>query len=170
MSRGRSKSGSVFLARNSLFLAHHAAIAAEPQDLDLIVEIPGAPVPAVVRLAVPGERGVGADGPGLPALLDPCGQFVAAIGAHYNAAKAGLEGLTRGYAARLVKEGITVNGVAPSLIETDMIRARREEMAARIPLGRMGKPEEVAQAVLMLIGNPYRTGQTIQLNGDTNFI
>jgi 3-oxoacyl-[acyl-carrier protein] reductase len=50
-----------------------------------------------------------------------------AIGAHYNAAKAGLEGLTRGYAARLVKEGITVNAEAPSLIETDMMCSRRDE-------------------------------------------
>jgi 3-oxoacyl-[acyl-carrier protein] reductase len=93
-----------------------------------------------------------------------------AIGAHYNASKAGMEGLTRGYAARLIKEGITVNAVAPSLIETDMMRARRDEMAARIPLGRLGQPEEVAQAVLMVIGNPYMTGQTVQLNGGTNFI
>ncbi|MFX7922609.1 SDR family oxidoreductase, partial [Acinetobacter baumannii] len=44
-----------------------------------------------------------------------------AIGPHYNASKAGMEGLTRGYAARLVKDGITVNSVAPSLIETDMM-------------------------------------------------
>src|SRR3954451_18242379 len=44
------------------------------------------------------------------------------VGVHYNASKAGMEGLTRGYAARLVKEGITVNAVAPSLIETDMVR------------------------------------------------
>jgi 3-oxoacyl-[acyl-carrier protein] reductase len=92
------------------------------------------------------------------------------IGVHYNASKAGMEGLTRGYAARLVKEGITVNAVAPSLIETDMMRARRDEMVPRIPLGRMGCPEEVAQAVLMVIGNPYMTGQTVQLNGGTNFI
>jgi 3-oxoacyl-[acyl-carrier protein] reductase len=92
------------------------------------------------------------------------------IGVHYNASKAGIEGLTRGYAARLVKEGITVNAVAPSLIETDMMRARRDEMVPRIPLGRMGYPEEVAQAVLMAIGNPYMTGQTVQLNGGMNFI
>ena len=45
------------------------------------------------------------------------------VGVHYNASKAGLEGLTRGYAARLVKQGITVNAVAPSLIETDMVRS-----------------------------------------------
>ncbi|MBO0738263.1 MAG: SDR family oxidoreductase [Alphaproteobacteria bacterium] len=92
------------------------------------------------------------------------------IGLHYNASKAGLEGLTRGYAARLVREGITVNAVAPSLIETDMMRARRDEFVSRIPLGRMGYPDEVAQAVLMVIGNPYLTGQTVQLNGGTSFI
>jgi 3-oxoacyl-[acyl-carrier protein] reductase len=91
------------------------------------------------------------------------------IGVHYNASKAGMEGLTRGYAARLVKEGITVNAVAPSLIETDMMRARRDEVVPRIPLGRMGYPQEVAQAALLVIGNPYMTGQTVQLNGGTNF-
>ena len=92
------------------------------------------------------------------------------IGVHYNASKAGMEGLTRGYAARLVKEGITVNAVAPSLIDTDMMNARRDQYVARIPLGRMGTPEEVAQAVLMVLGNEYMTGQTVQLNGGTNFI
>jgi 3-oxoacyl-[acyl-carrier protein] reductase len=92
-----------------------------------------------------------------------------AIGAHYNASKAGMEGLTRGYAARLVKEGITVNAVAPSLIETDMMKGR-PELAARIPLGRMGQASEVAQAVLMVLGNDYMTGQTIMLNGGMAFI
>ena len=92
------------------------------------------------------------------------------IGVHYNASKAGMEGLTRGYAARLVKDGITVNAVAPSLIDTDMMNARREQYTARIPLGRMGTAEEVAQAVLMVVGNEYMTGQTVQLNGGTHFI
>ena len=92
-----------------------------------------------------------------------------AIGVHYNASKAGMEGLTRGYAARLVKEGITVNAVAPALIETDMMRGR-SDLAARIPLGRFGRPEEVAQAVLMVLGNDYMTGQTIMLNGGMAFI
>jgi len=92
-----------------------------------------------------------------------------AIGVHYNASKAGMEGLTRGYAARLVKEGITVNAVAPSLIETDMMKGR-PELAARIPLGRMGQASEVAQAVLMVLGNDYMTGQTIMLNGGMAFI
>ena len=92
-----------------------------------------------------------------------------AIGVHYNASKAGMEGLTRGYAARLVKEGITVNAVAPSLIETDMMRGR-SDLARNIPLGRMGRPSEVAQAVLMVLGNAYMTGQTIVLNGGMAFI
>jgi len=94
---------------------------------------------------------------------------VGAIGVHYNASKAGMEGLTRGYAARLVKEGITVNAVAPSLIETDMMKGRAD-LASRIPLGRLGQSDEVAQAVLMVLGNDYMTGQTIMLNGGMAFI
>lgn len=91
------------------------------------------------------------------------------IGLHYNASKAGMEGLTRGYAARLVKDGITVNAVAPSLIDTEMMSGSKEERAARIPLGRLGRPEEVAQAVLMVIGNEYMTGQTVPLSGGLSF-
>jgi 3-oxoacyl-[acyl-carrier protein] reductase len=91
-----------------------------------------------------------------------------AIGVHYNASKAGMEGLTRGYAARVVKEGITVNAVAPTLIETDMMRGR-SDLARNIPLGRLGHPDEVAQAVLMVLGNDYMTGQTIALNGGMAF-
>jgi 3-oxoacyl-[acyl-carrier protein] reductase len=91
------------------------------------------------------------------------------IGAHYNASKAGMEGLTRGYAARLVKEGITVNAVAPSLIETDMMRGQ-PNLSSRIPLGRLGRPEEVAKAALLVLGNDYMTGQTIALSGGMAFI
>jgi len=91
-----------------------------------------------------------------------------AIGPHYNASKAGIEGLTRGYAARLVKEGITVNAVAPSLIETDMMKGQ-ENLVSRIPLGRFGKADEVATAVMMLVDNPYMTGQTIAMSGGMAF-
>jgi len=91
-----------------------------------------------------------------------------AVGLHYNASKAGMEGLTRGYSARLAQEGVTVNAVAPSLIETDM-SPNRPQVAARIPLGRLGLPHEVAQVVLMVIGNAYLTGQTIQVNGGLHF-
>ena len=90
------------------------------------------------------------------------------IGPHYNASKAGIEGLTRGYAARLVKEGITVNAVAPSLIETDMMKGQHN-LVSRIPVGRFGKAEEVATAVMMLVDNPYMTGQTVAMSGGMAF-
>jgi len=91
------------------------------------------------------------------------------VGAHYNASKAGMEGLTRGYAARLARHGITVNAVAPSLIETEMTSANSLADSARIPVGRLGSGEEVAQAVLMVVSNAYMTGQTVQVNGGLHF-
>jgi len=90
------------------------------------------------------------------------------VGLHYTASKAGVEGLTRAYASRLVKEGITVNAVAPALIMTDMIK----DLGARkklIPMGRLGHTEEVAEAVVFLAGNAYTTGQTLHLNGGLYF-
>jgi 3-oxoacyl-[acyl-carrier protein] reductase len=81
-----------------------------------------------------------------------------------------MEGLTRGYAARLARDGVTVNAVAPSLIVTDMMPASLEEAAGRIPVGRAGTPEEVAMTVVMVIANPYLTGQTVQVNGGLSFV
>ena len=91
------------------------------------------------------------------------------VGAHYNASKAGMEGLTRGYAARLAKNGVTVNSVSPSLIETEMIAEHRKESMARIPVGRLGTGEEVAAVVMMVAANAYMIGQTVQVNGGMRF-
>jgi 3-oxoacyl-[acyl-carrier protein] reductase len=91
------------------------------------------------------------------------------VGAHYNASKAGMEGLTRGYAARLAKDGVTVNAVAPSLIATEMIAPHRSQNVGRIPVGRLGTGEEVAAVVLMVAANAYMTGQTVQVNGGLHF-
>ncbi len=90
------------------------------------------------------------------------------VGLHYTASKAGIEGLTRAYALRLVKEGITANVVAPVLIETDMM-PDTEGRRKLIPLGRLGQPDEVAEAVIFLVGNGYMTGQTIHLSGGLYF-
>jgi 3-oxoacyl-[acyl-carrier protein] reductase len=90
------------------------------------------------------------------------------VGPHYSASKAGMEGLTRAYAALLVKEGITVNAIAPSIIETDMIK-KGKDFTNYIPVGRMGQPDEVAQAVVFAVGNAYMTGQSILLNGGRYF-
>jgi 3-oxoacyl-[acyl-carrier protein] reductase len=59
--------------------------------------------------------------------------------------------------------------VAPSLIATDMVQAGLASSLSRIPVGRFGTSEEVAQVVLMLIGNAYMTGQTVALSGGMSF-
>ena len=92
------------------------------------------------------------------------------LGVVYNASKAGLEGLTRGYASRTAKDGITVNdmGLVTRLIRRWGALASRSE--ARIPVGRMGQGEDVAQATVMVIGNGFITGQTIAVNGGLAFL
>ncbi|HEX3940577.1 MAG TPA: 3-oxoacyl-ACP reductase family protein [Acidobacteriaceae bacterium] len=87
------------------------------------------------------------------------------VGPHYAASKAGMLGLTHFYAQRLAKEGITVNAIAPALIETEMVTSNPNARADRIPIGRFGAPEEVASAAAMLAANGYITGQTINVNG-----
>ncbi len=87
------------------------------------------------------------------------------VGPHYAASKAGMIGLTHGYASRLAKDGITVNAIAPALIETDMVTQNPNARADWIPMGRFGKVEEVADVVLLLATNGYITGQTIHVNG-----
>jgi 3-oxoacyl-[acyl-carrier protein] reductase len=87
------------------------------------------------------------------------------VGPHYAASKAGILGLTRFYASRLAKEGITVNAIAPALIETEMVRANPNASPERIPIGRFGTVEETASVAVMIAGNTYLTGQTIHVNG-----
>ncbi|MGO1075504.1 SDR family NAD(P)-dependent oxidoreductase [Inquilinus sp. CA228] len=88
----------------------------------------------------------------------------------YAAAKAGLEGLTRGYALRLAPEGVTVNAVAPGLVDTEMGQPLiAAGVVARIPVGRAGTGDEIARAVMLLVDNGYITGQTVAVNGGSLF-
>jgi len=92
-------------------------------------------------------------------------QYGGVIGPHYAATKAGILGLTRSYASQFAKEGITANAIAPALIETDMIVGLPPEIAARIPVGTIGAPDEVGRIAVMLAQSSYLTGQTINPNG-----
>jgi 3-oxoacyl-[acyl-carrier protein] reductase len=91
------------------------------------------------------------------------------VGPHYAASKAGMLGLTRGYARLLAKEGITVNAIAPALIQTEMVTANPNARPELIPIGRFGYVEEVSDVAVMLAGNAYITGQTINVNGGMYF-
>ncbi|MDD2603855.1 MAG: 3-oxoacyl-[acyl-carrier-protein] reductase [Desulfobacteraceae bacterium] len=91
--------------------------------------------------------------------------------ANYAAAKAGLIGLTKSLARELAPRNVTVNAVAPGLVDTDMAAAlapdARDALTASIPLGRIGTPEEVAAAVQFLASEAagYITGQVLHVNG-----
>jgi len=90
---------------------------------------------------------------------------------NYAASKAGLIGFTKALALEVASRGITVNAVAPGLIETDMTKAisegAHEEWAARIPLKRLGTPDDIAAAVAFLASDEasYITGQVLAVNG-----
>jgi 3-oxoacyl-[acyl-carrier protein] reductase len=88
------------------------------------------------------------------------------VGPHYAASKAGLHGLTHYLAARTASRGVTVNAIAPALIgDTGMLPGDRDQLAANIPLGRVGTPTEVAKLTLAVLLNGYLTNQVISIDG-----
>jgi 3-oxoacyl-[acyl-carrier protein] reductase len=99
------------------------------------------------------------------------GQMGNAGQANYAASKAGLIGFTKAVALEVASRNVTVNVVAPGMIETDMTQAiadkAREALVGRIPLGRLGAPDEVAAAVAFLASDEaaYITGQVLAVNG-----
>lgn len=90
------------------------------------------------------------------------------VGPHYTASKAGINGLTRYYASRLVKSGITVNAIAPALIETDMVKEAGLDPKV-LPIGRFGRLDEVASIVEMMVTNGFMTGQVVSVDGGLHF-
>ncbi|WP_462322096.1 acetoacetyl-CoA reductase [Halochromatium sp.] len=90
---------------------------------------------------------------------------------NYAAAKSGIHGFTKALAQEGATKGITVNAVAPGYVDTEMVRAVPanvlEKIIARIPVGRLGKPEDIARAVLFLVADEagFITGATLSVNG-----
>jgi 3-oxoacyl-[acyl-carrier protein] reductase len=88
------------------------------------------------------------------------------VGPHYAASKAGLHGLTHHLAARVAESGVTVNAIAPALIEhTDMLPGDPGYLAHAIPVGRLGKPEEVADMAVTMLRSAYLTSKVVSLDG-----
>ncbi len=91
--------------------------------------------------------------------------------ANYAATKAGIEAFSRSLARELGSRNITVNCVAPGFVDTDMTRAldakQRDALLSQVPLGRLGTPQDVADAVAFLVGSgaTYVTGITLHVNG-----
>ncbi|MBV9063030.1 MAG: acetoacetyl-CoA reductase [Alphaproteobacteria bacterium] len=90
---------------------------------------------------------------------------------NYAAAKSGIHGFTKALAQEGAAKGVTVNAIAPGYIDTDMVSAVPanvlEKIVARIPVGRLGKAEEIARGVLFLVGDGagFITGSTLSING-----
>ena len=90
---------------------------------------------------------------------------------NYAAAKSGIHGFTKALAQEGARSGITVNAIAPGYIDTDMVAAVPADVlakiVARIPVGRLGKAEEIARAVLFLVADEggFITGSTLSING-----
>jgi 3-oxoacyl-[acyl-carrier protein] reductase len=88
------------------------------------------------------------------------------LGPHYASSKAGLHGLVHWLASRFAGSGVTANAIAPALIEeTGMLPGGSDELAEVVPVGRLGKPDEVADLALAVIRNGYITNQVISVDG-----
>lgn len=134
------------------------------EDWDLLIDVNLRAPFLLAQRVVPGmrERGFGR-----VLFTSSVAAYVGGVvGPHYAASKAGLLGLTHYLAGRLAGHGVTVNAIAPALIEeTEMLPGDPGELSKRIPVGRLGKPDEVADIALALLRNPYVTNESVLVDG-----
>jgi 3-oxoacyl-[acyl-carrier protein] reductase len=139
------------------------------EDWDRVMEVNLRPAFLLAKQFAPGMR---ERGWGRIVLVSSVAAFTGGlVGPHYTASKSALIGLAHSLAASLAPHGVTVNAVAPALIEgggtlpgggSDEMP---ERLAERVPVGRLGVPEEVAQVVCSLVANPFVTAQTVSVDG-----
>jgi 3-oxoacyl-[acyl-carrier protein] reductase len=136
------------------------------EDWDRVMEVNLRPAFLLAKRLTPGMR---ERGWGRVVLVSSVAAFTGGIiGPHYTASKAALIGLAHALANPLAPHGVTVNALAPALVGTELLPGdaeTRSELTGKIPVGRLGRPEEVAEAVLLLVSNPYITAQTISVDG-----
>lgn len=157
------------LVNNAGIARDGLAVRMKPADWDLVLKINLQGAFLVAQQAMPGmmRNRWGR----IVNMASVVGQAGSAGQANYAASKAGLIGLTKALAQELGSRSITVNAVAPGYIDTDMTRGLPEElkqkMLAAVPLGRMGQPEDVANAVKFLASDEasYITGHVLAVNG-----
>lgn len=137
------------------------------EDWDRVMNVNLRPAFLLAKRLTPGmhERGWGR-----VVLVSSVAAFTGGlVGPHYTASKTALIGLARALAGPLAPYGVTVNAVAPALIKGGATLPGGEEahrqLAEQIPVGRLGCPEEVAEAVLYLVLNPFITSQTLSVDG-----
>ena len=136
-------------------------------DWDQVMEVNLRPAFLLARRLAPGMRGRGW---GRIVFVSSVAAFTGGIvGPHYTASKAALIGLAHSLAGSLAPHGVTVNAVAPALIEGGATLPgggeEHPELAQNVPVGRLGTPEEVAQTVHAIVSNPFITAQTISVDG-----
>jgi 3-oxoacyl-[acyl-carrier protein] reductase len=137
------------------------AISEENWDAMLAVNLKSAFL--VTKAVLPGMREAGWGR--ILNMSSTAAQIGGIVGPHYAASKAGLIGFTHWLAMYFAKQNITANALAPALVESDMVTADLRARPERIPIGRFGKPEELAALAVAILGNGYITGQTINVNG-----
>jgi 3-oxoacyl-[acyl-carrier protein] reductase len=87
------------------------------------------------------------------------------VGPDYAASKAGLHGVVHFLASRTAADGVTVNALAPGFVETPMLPGDPDELGSSVPVGRVGRPEEVADLALAMLRNGYLTSHVVSLDG-----
>ncbi len=87
------------------------------------------------------------------------------IGPDYAASKAGLHAVTHFLASRVAPDGVTVNSLAPGFVETEMLPGDPHELGRNVPVGRVGRPEEIADLALAILTNAYLTSKVVTIDG-----